>query len=234
MAEYDVMEENLKVINEGGNLNRQVIKRIVKSIGNRVLEVGSGIGNISDLLLDRESLILTDYDKKYIILLKKKYAKRHNVRVIHYDITKDCESIRKYKADTVLCMNVLEHIDDDMCALRNMHGILEKNGKLILLVPLYPWLYSEIDKRVGHCRRYRPKELLSKLKKAGFHVRKHFFLNVLGIFGWWYNFKVKKKLVIPQSQMRMYTSIAPAIYAVESSLNLPFGLDIVCICEKKG
>src|SRR5204863_4544693 len=97
---------------------------------------------------------------------------------------------------TLVCLNVLEHIEDDVEALRNMHKLLKSGGKLVLYVPANPRLYCEIDRGVGHFRRYLHDELVDKMRRAGFKIAHSRHHNILGALGWWINGKVLGKKAI--------------------------------------
>ena len=133
---------------------------------------------------------------------------------------------------TVLCLNLLEHIDDDLSALRNMECALRPGGKLIVLVPAHPWLYGSMDEMFGHRRRYRRSELESKMKGAGFACRTEYF-NLAGIPGWWWRFKVCRSRSFSPFQTGIYRRMLPLIRGLESTIIIPTGLSLLAIGEKE-
>jgi len=155
-------------------------------LGRRILEVGSGIGNISRFLPKRELLTVSDVDPVYMELLENAYRDHDLVSVARFDLgsDEDARALARVGFDTVVCLNVLEHIEDDAAALRRLRQILPTDGRLVLLVPQYPSLYGTYDQRLGHCRRYDRADLETRLTRAGFRVRARRNFNALGIAGW--------------------------------------------------
>ena len=131
------------------------------------MEIGPGIGNITEFFIHKEKVIGVDISKKMLERLNKRIS-RHNFESYMYDITDDRILIlRKKNIDTVVCLNVLEHTKKDKKALENMYKILKKGGRIILLVPNIKFLYGNLDKNLGHHRRYAKKELLKIMKETG-------------------------------------------------------------------
>src|SRR5881396_1734968 len=108
--------------------NRWMFDRLRPWVGRRVLEIGAGIGNMSAFLVDRERVVLTDTERYYLDRLRQRFAGR---------------------LDTVVCLNVLEHIEDDRASLRAMHDLLQPGGRLVLLVPSLRALYGTLDEALG-------------------------------------------------------------------------------------
>ena len=103
------------------------------------------------------------------------------------------ERYRSYHIDSVICFNVLEHIEQDEKALKNIFDLLEPGGRLLLLVPSHPWLYGTLDQHLGHYRRYGKKELKNKLETLGFKVIFLKYFNRIGIWEWFLNSKILRK-----------------------------------------
>ena len=136
-------------------------------MGKRVLEIGSGIGNITKFLLDRDLVIATDVEPRYLTFLKNTFGQYKKFMIENFDISgSDTERYRQYHIDSVICFNVLEHIEKDEKALENIFNLLEPKGRLLLFVPSHRWLYGSLDQHLGHHRRYAKKELKKKLEKT--------------------------------------------------------------------
>ena len=142
-------------------------------LGTRILEIGSGIGNISRQLPVRESLTLSDVNEVYRDHLRKHLSDLENTSVITIDVNDDSSFIGlEEQFDTVVCLNVLEHIRDDLGALNRMARLLQPGGKIIILVPQYSFLMSDMDRLLGHFRRYSRAELRGKLEQSGLRVER--------------------------------------------------------------
>jgi SAM-dependent methyltransferase len=136
--------------------------------------------------------------------------------------------------DTVVCLNVLEHIEDHEAALRSMHAIVKKTGgRLVLLVPSYTSLFSDLDKGLGHYRRYERDELRRLCEAAGFEVETEFRFNLVGLLGWALNGRVLHRNRLPVRQLGMYEMIAPLTIPVERRLTLPVGLSLVVVARAR-
>jgi len=133
-----------------------MVRVIEPYLGQRILEIGAGIGNISRQLPKRELLTVSDIDETYLRLLEDAFRGNELTQVIRLDLGSDEDSARvSERYDTIVCLNVLEHIRDDESALRRMRTLLAPKGRLVLLVPQYPALYGAYDRELGHFRRYR-------------------------------------------------------------------------------
>ncbi len=202
--------------------------------GQHILEVGSGIGNISRLLLKGESLTLTDVDPVYLEFLENTYRDNDMVSVKKLDITKDSElqALRDNGNlyDTVVCLNVLEHIEDDLAALKRIRGILSPGGRLILQVPQYQGLYGTYDKELGHFRRYGKKQLAQLAEQAGFEIKAMMSFNPLGLIGWWMNSKLMGSKDMSKWQIKVYDTMVPLQRLVHKVLPVP-GLSLICVAQ---
>lgn len=230
----DVGEETLRRISRMDNFNREQSRKILKHAGDRVLEVGCGIGNISQFFTDRTLFVGIDVNSLQIEKIKSKFKHRKNMFFYKKDITEKIDEFKKHNFDTIICLNVLEHIKDDRKALKNMHDILCENGKLILLVPLHVWLYGSIDKLVGHHRRYKKNEITEKLLQTRFKTEKTFCQNFFGIFGWFLNSKILKRDILPAKQLKFFDKLQPLFGIFEKMFPFLPGLSLCCICTKIG
>jgi SAM-dependent methyltransferase len=125
------------------------------------------------------------------------------------------------RLDTIICLNVLEHIDTDREVLGHFHRLLAPGGHAIILVPQHPWLYSPTDKSLGHVRRYTPEELSGKLREAGFDVVHQQGFNRLGTVGWYVSGKVLGKEHLSPGQMKMYNRLLPLAKLIERIPGVP-------------
>jgi glycosyltransferase involved in cell wall biosynthesis len=201
-------------------------------LGHRVLEVGAGIGNMTIQLLPRERYIASDLDELHLEILNGLAMRRTQVEVLRIDAQNaaDFASI-KGAIDTVVCLNVLEHIPDGATALRNMHDALAPGGRLIVLVPQGRWLYSPLDKALEHVKRYTRRELCAELEAAGFEVEKTFHFNRVSVLGWFLNGTVFRRTRMAKYQLKFFDSLVWLWKRVDWLL--PWhGLSIVAVGRK--
>jgi 2-polyprenyl-3-methyl-5-hydroxy-6-metoxy-1,4-benzoquinol methylase len=214
--------------------NNWMVKDLEPYLGDRILEVGAGIGNVSRLLPKKERLMVTDLDPSYLEILEVAFQDNDIVDVAKLDISsrEDIKQLGAGAWDTVVCLNVLEHIEDDVDALKNIWQLLPSEGRLVLLVPQYQWLFGSYDRHAGHVRRYTRKELIMKLKEANFRLVRFKNFNFLGIWGWWVNSCLLKRTSMGRWQLKIYDTLVPLLRLVEKVLPLP-GLSLICIAERQ-
>jgi glycosyltransferase involved in cell wall biosynthesis len=224
--------EVLDSLADARRFSRWMVSVIEPCLGDRILEVGSGIGNITRFLPKKEHLTVTDIDPVYLELLNNVYADNDLVDVKKLDLSADDDfaALGEAKYDSVVCLNVLEHIEDDLAALKRMKTLLAPGGKLILLVPQYRALYGSYDKHLDHFRRYDKQDAVARLTEAGFAVRQTRSFNTLAILGWWFNSCVLKRETMGKYQIKLFDMLVPLLKPAESLLPLP-GLSLICVAE---
>ena len=216
--------------------NRWMFERLRPWVGRRVLEIGAGIGNMSAFLVDEagvDRLVLTDTEPYYLGRLRERFAGRPQVAVTELRLPGRDPRLAAERLDTVVCLNVLEHIEQDGAALRAMHDLLQPAGRLLLLVPSLRALYGSLDEALGHFRRYVPDELQAKLQVAGFRVRHLEYFNLAGVPGWWLTGRVLRRRLIPAGALRWYEALVP-LFRLERFLPWRIGQSLIAIGEVAG
>ena len=212
--------------------NRWQYSRIAPYLGRRVCEVGSGIGNISTLILDSapDLLLLTDTDPYYRAALHHQFEGCPNVVVEELTLPDPSagERFARFELDTVVALNVVEHIADDVGALRSIASMLRGTGRAVILVPALPALFGSLDLALGHQRRYTRTSLTARMQKAGFRVEQTFYFNLTGIVGWWLNARVRRVSRIPLAQLRHFDRLVPLL-RTEDLVPLPFGQSVIAV-----
>ncbi|HVT45188.1 MAG TPA: glycosyltransferase [Thermoanaerobaculia bacterium] len=196
--------------------NRWIWDRVEKHVGQRVLEVGAGAGTMTRFLYGRELVVASDVEAAYLDILRNSFHRRPGIIIEHLDLgSPDIHDLARYAFDTVLCLNVLEHIEDDVAALSRMYEILQPGGRLIIYVPAGQRLYGTLDENVGHYRRYDKGDLEEKLRAAGFGIDDSGYQNQLGRLGWYLNARVLRRKHMPSAQSRFFDYLVPFLRAIE-------------------
>lgn len=201
--------------------------------GQCVLEIGSGTGNLTRELVPRELYVATDSSPLYLDSLRGLTHDRPYLRVAATDVTK-AETFPQVPGgfDTVVCLNVIEHVDDDQAALENIRRVLAPGGRAIVLVPNGPQILGTLDEVVGHKRRYTLESLQRVADQAGFTVRETILFNRAGWAAWWLNGKVLKRRVFGLGQIFALNTLMPVFRRIDQCLPLP-PLSLIAILEPR-
>ena len=214
--------------------NRWLVSRFEHAIGRRVLEIGAGFGNITRHLKGREFIVASDLDPVALEHLKGVFRDDPSVRIASYRFPLDGsarEEVRALGVDTIVCLNVLEHIEDDRTTLANLKEALSPGGRLVLLVPAFARLFGTLDEHLHHFRRYEKAELEQKIRGAGFELEDLRFVNRPGIFGWWLNGRVLRRRVLPRGQLMAFKFLMPLLKREEVEPPSS-GLSLLAIARK--
>lgn len=220
----------LESMSQAKSYNRWTLAKFAKFLRGSILEVGCGIGNFTETLSKYGKVTAIDIDQNLIEELK--IDRNSNITAGYGDIERGKYFFKNTRFDTIVCINVLEHIEKDSQAIKNMYDILNKGGILILLVPAHPFLYGEIDKSIGHFRRYSKGEIVDKLQTNGFVVLKFRSLNSLGSLGWFVSGRIFKNKIVDQSKIKLFNLLAPIFLRIENLINPPFGTSFLIIAKK--
>jgi SAM-dependent methyltransferase len=210
--------------------NRWMFERLRRWIGRSVLEIGSGIGNLSAFLVDRDRLVLTDTREEYLSRLRQRFAGKPHISVTRLYLPDDDSAVAGQRFDTIICLNVLEHIDDDISALHAIRRLLAPAGRLVLLVPALPALYGTIDRALGHHRRYKRAGLAGLLQATGFRPAHIEYFNIAGIPGWWFAGRVLRRDLIPGGSLKLYDALVP-LFRLERLIPWRVGQSLIAIGE---
>lgn len=226
-------EKNLATMAKAANYNKWIFGNLAPYMGQRILEIGGGIGNMTRLFINKKLVVSTDITDHNIQKLEARFRKKKNFFAVKTDISKTTKDLKKFSFDTVVCINVLEHIKSDHRALKNMHSLLGKDGRLLLMLPAFSSLYGTIDRSDCHYRRYDKKHALKKINKAGFRIIKSFYMNLPGFFGWYYHGKILKTKLHPEGDISLFDRLVPVFSFLEMIIRPPFGLSLIVIAKKK-
>ena len=233
MSQSDPIVHDLEIMRAAKNYGRWIFNQFRSHLGLRIIECGAGIGNFTELLLDRELVVAVDAYAPCLERLRQRFASAPQVVPVLMDIASpEFTALAVHRPDTVVCINVLEHVEDDLRALAQMRTVLPPAGRLALLVPAFPCLYGTIDRKIGHYRRYTKRELVAKLRRAGFRIRALFYMNVVAPLGWWLNNRLLQRQEESPAQVLVFDRwIVPWLQPLEAAVRPPFGLSVIAIAE---
>ena len=207
---------------------------ILPELGQRVVEVGCGMGNFTEYLLGRDQVIAVDVEPECVKHLRQRYPARSNLLVFACEPTNPAfAELSTFRPDSCVCTNVLEHIPDDAAALRAMAAILEPQGKIVLWVPAFQALYGSMDKRLDHCRRYRKQDMLRLAAQVGLKISKMRYVNMAGFFLWWASSRLIRQQAVTGTQIDIFDRlIAPWLSRLEAMVQPPFGQSLFAVLQK--
>lgn len=203
-------------------------------VGDRVLELGAGIGTLTSQFIPRDEYVASDVNPHYLDYLRSYSWGKPYLEVARIDATEpsDFHGLDG-RFDTVLMVNVLEHLDNRVEVLRNVHRALAPGGRAVILVPQHPGLYGSLDEALEHRLRYRPEELRGELEGAGFAVERMFDFNRFSVPGWWLNARLLRRKTFSRLQLKVLDTLMPALRRVDRVW--PWGgLSLLAMGAKRG
>jgi SAM-dependent methyltransferase len=223
----DAMREDLEAIQVARRFGAWMFAQFAADVRGDVAEIGAGIGTFSDrlLALGIGSLLMMEPDEQSAATLSAITARDPRARLVVEGLP-EAPSLSAESFDFVLCLNVLEHIDDDAAALGTIRTALRPGGDLGLLVPAHPRLFGPLDERYGHYRRYTPARLLALAETAGIEVRELRRFNLLGIPGWWLKNR-RPDARLDRRSLQLYDGLVPVWRRLERTLGPPAGLSLI-------
>lgn len=213
----------LAAMEHAPRFNRWMAGTIKPYLGNRILEIGAGIGNLTRVLCaDQDRYVISDVDSRQLSRLKSDMGHRANVSVIACDLENgdDFRCLRG-SMDSIICINVLEHIGDDLRGLRNLHSALVPGGCAVVLVPQGESVYGTMDETLGHHRRYSKSALESRMRDAGFHVERMIEFNRVTYPGWFLNGRILRRRSVSRVQLWLFDLLVPLWKRIDPFLPWP-------------
>jgi SAM-dependent methyltransferase len=218
----------LEILESATNYRDWIFSLAEPYLGNRVLEIGAGSGTMFSCIADRECAIAVEVDDVLIKTLETRFGSRKNVTLVSGSVNESAtlEKVRALHPDSAMTFNVLEHIENDVEALQSIAAVLDRGNTVTVLVPAFPSIFGAMDRAVGHVRRYRRRDLVAKMKTAGFSVSAAHYVNLPGYFAWFVNGRVLRASR-PAGGPRLVSiydrRIIPVTRALEGAKHPPFG-----------
>ncbi len=222
----------LEILEEARNYNKWIAEQFLPDIKTPLLEVGSGTGNLSKFFVGKKNVTLSDIDSGLVKGLRKRFHPSISA-IQQLDISGKVSKSDTGKYKTIIAINVLEHIKDDKKALTNIYTMLQKDGKVLLLVPAKRIAYTKLDKSLGHFRRYEKDELFEKLQKSGFLIEKLYFFNIVGLFSWIMRDKIERSHNMKPYQIILFDKIVPFLKIMEKYVKIPAGVSLILVASKR-
>jgi SAM-dependent methyltransferase len=223
----------LEVFAETPQLNRWLYSKLSPHVHGDVLEIGSGIGNLSALIVESATrVVLSDMESHYLEALEKRFGGDDRVTVARYDLeSAPSPEIARRRFDTIVAVNVIEHIRDDEGLVAALGGLLKPGGELVVYVPACPGAYGTLDGALGHHRRYTPATLTKLLSTAGLETEPPSYINLFGLLGWMLNGRVLRRERLSPWQLSVFERLVP-LFRIEDRIRLPIGLGIYTAARK--
>jgi glycosyltransferase involved in cell wall biosynthesis len=202
-------------------------------VGDRVLEIGAGIGTLTNQLIPRDLYVASDINPNYLDYLRSYSYGKPYLRVVRIDAgNPDDFAGLENEFDTVLMLNVLEHVSNEEQTLRNIWAALEPGGRAIILVPQHPGLYGTLDRALEHRERYAATGFERGLAQAGFKLEKMFDFNRVSVPGWWFNGKILRRKRFSRVQLKTIDMMMPLLKRIDRLWPWS-GISLIAIARKE-
>jgi SAM-dependent methyltransferase len=229
---------DLEAMSFARNYRRWILELFAPHLGRRLVEVGAGTGSFSEMLLERtpDSLTLIEPSRMCLRLRERVegWSTRSRVRVYNDTFAGVIARLgQEERPDSVIYVNVLEHIEDDEAELRLAADALAPGGRVFIFVPALRWLYGSFDRRVGHRRRYTRREIASKCERAGLSIVRAVYFDAAGVLPWWVKYRVLRSEKMEPAAVKFYDEFCvPFLSRAEALVRPPLGKNILLVVEK--
>jgi SAM-dependent methyltransferase len=233
-AAFDAADQNLldvlEELEQAKNYSAWILDMIAPHVSGRILEVGAGRGTYSTYFADRGHLTALEPSEVHSAALRERLKEYSNAVVITAALD---GATAPGSYDTVVLLNVLEHIADDHQALGDIYESLAPGGKMVLWVPAFEALYGKFDQRIGHYRRYKRNQLLALVHKVGFQQVTARYTNMPGFVAWWLVVRLLGRTPTAGRLASIYDRFfIPVIRRVERLVRPPIGQSLLVVAQR--
>jgi glycosyltransferase involved in cell wall biosynthesis len=214
---------------------RWMTRLIRPYLGDRVLEIGAGLGAFSGPLMARRlEYVAAERDPLYLHALRNRFLRTPNVSVVQLDPADPASfATLGRRFETVLCLNVLEYLPQPEATVSGLANLLEEGGRMIILVPQGPWLFGTVDRSMGHRRRFRLEEVRRMLEAAGLEVEIAHNLNKVSVPAWWLHSTLLRRKNLSKPVLKAFDKTVWLWRRVDPVLPWP-GLSLIVVARKRG
>ena len=232
-TDFEYAGDELDALAQAHNYYRWLMRRFRPYLGRRVVEVGAGIGTIGQHLLAQpgvEELVLIEPAANNYPLLERRYRGDPRVRTLNGYL----EEQAPLAADSIVAVNVLEHVADDLTFLQAARRSLRHGGRLLVFVPAVQAIYGSLDRVFEHHRRYGRHQLADRLCAAGFRIDQLRYANSIGVVAWFLMGRMLRRTTLGAASVRYYDrAVIPWLSAIEDRVPPPIGQSLLAICTNE-
>lgn len=225
------MQSGLELNGSARNYLGWIEELCLPHLGGRVLEIGSGRGELTGAFAEGREVVATDLSPQNLRHLRERFAGHPGVSVQALDAAAyEPGATGREPFDTAVMINVLEHIEDDTGALARIRAGLRPGGAVVLYVPAFSALYSPWDAKIGHFRRYTLDSLAATVRSAGLRVGELRYVNAFGAVMWFTFCRLLRQEPAQSWVVRSWDRLAiPVLHALERRVHPPFGISVFCV-----
>ncbi|HLU33522.1 MAG TPA: class I SAM-dependent methyltransferase [Natronosporangium sp.] len=224
-----LQSEVLEDLRGARHYRRWLVSLVAPYLGDHPIELGSGIGDYAaELAVGRSGYTATEPDPERLAVLTTRFAGHPVVRVRGLSLP----AAERADHTAAVMLNVLEHIEDDVAALRSAAGLVRPGGAVVVFVPAFPALMSRFDRLIGHYRRYTRRSLAAALAAAGLPVERLHYVNSVGLVSWFLLMRCARMIPRDGPALRCYdATVIRAVAGVERHLRPPFGQSVFAVAR---
>jgi SAM-dependent methyltransferase len=231
--------ETLRLLEKANQYLELSARDIGRWLKGKTLELGAGTGNLTRRLAFQNEITALDRSAEYLNQLKSAIAseeeaskqKAKSFQVMQLDLNERAPSSLHGAFDTLLSCQVLEHLPDAASVIRNYRQCLKPGGRIVLQLPAHGFAFSQLDKNLGHFRRYDRASVEALLRETGFKNIRSYYYNAVGLFGWLWFGKVLRRQVLLEKELSLFNRLAPLLLKLDLLFSPFFGLNVVAIGE---
>lgn len=226
----DELSQGLSIVSSLYYYNHWIYDQVRPFLGSDIVEVGAGVGSMTQFMLNARRLVCLEPFDNYLPILRKRFEMHGNVEVYSDPIEQvPNERLVEGSFDSAVCLNVLEHIAEDVSALAHMKRLVKPGGHVIVLVPAMKFLCGAKDKALGHVRRYSVRALKRTFRQAGLEPIHGRYMNFVGALAWWWTTCLWRRPRVSGGSAEGFNRMVPLISAAERIIPIPFGLSAIVV-----